>query len=95
MHFVALCDDKDGALDIRKANRDAHLAFIAGLDGAIAIAGPFLNEAGDMVGSMLIVEAEDLAAAKALLADDPYAKAGLFAAVTIRPWKWAVGADKA
>ena len=31
------------------------------------------------------------ATATALLAEDPYAKAGLFASVETTPWKWVVG----
>ena len=40
-----------------------------------------------MTGSVLIVEFDDSAAAERFAADDPYAKAGLFETVTIRPWR--------
>jgi uncharacterized protein len=43
-----------------------------------------------MIGSMLIVEAENEAEARALLAEDPYAKAGLFQNVEVLPWRWVV-----
>jgi uncharacterized protein len=92
MHFIVTCRDKDGALDIRKANRDAHLAYVAENKATIQIAGPFLSDGGDMVGSCLICEAEDKAALEAILAKDPYAKAELFRSVTIEPWKWVIGA---
>ena len=39
------------------------------------------------VGSLLIMEFEDLAAARAFAQDDPFAKAGLFQSVDIRPWR--------
>ena len=42
------------------------------------LGGPFLDAAEKPVGSLLIVEAADEAAAQALLAEDPYAVAGLF-----------------
>ena len=48
-----------------------------------------------MCGSIVVVEAGDLAAAKALFAADPYAAAGLFETVEIRPWRWVVGAPTA
>ena len=35
-----------------------------------------------------MIEAADKAAAAAIAADDPYAKAGLFDSVEIRPWNW-------
>ena len=57
----------------------------------VAIAGPFLDASGDMCGSLLIVEAEDEASARAILAGDPYAKANLFKETVVRPWRWAVG----
>ena len=38
----------------------------------------------------VIIEAADRAAAKAMADADPYAKAGLFASVEIRAWKWLI-----
>ena len=37
---------------------------------------------------MLLIAAADLEAAKAIAAEDPYAKAGLFANVEIKPYNW-------
>ena len=48
-----------------------------------------------MTGSLLVIEADDIAAARAFAAADPYAKAGLFASVDIRPWKWIFGNPEA
>ena len=39
------------------------------------------------------VRADNRAAAEAFVADDPYAKAGLFESVTIRPWRKVYPAD--
>ncbi len=92
MHILFIGRDKPGALPIRLDNRPAHLAYLADNAAAIRIAGPYLDEAsGEPRGSMLIVEADSLEAATALLARDPYAIAGLFAEVEIRPWRWVVG----
>jgi hypothetical protein len=92
--FVALCLDRPGQLELRLATRDAHLAFLARHAAQVKLGGPFLDAAGEKpVGSMLIVEAADEAAAHALLADDPYAAAGLFASVELRPWRRVVGAE--
>jgi len=41
-----------------------------------------------MNGSLVVIEAASLQAAKEIAAGDPYAKAGLFASVEIRPWIW-------
>ena len=40
-----------------------------------------------MVGSLLILDLADQAAADAFAAGDPYARAGLFESVTIHPWR--------
>ena len=44
-----------------------------------------------MVGSLLILEGDELAEIEAMLRADPYAQAGLFASVDIKPWRQAVG----
>ena len=46
---------------------------------------------GQPIGSLSILEAEDRAAVEAFVADDPYALAGLFATVEVKPWRIAVG----
>ena len=92
MHFIVTCKDKDGALDIRKANRDAHITFLKANADVIKIAGPLLDDDGGMIGSMLICEADSKQALEAILASDPYAKADLFQHSSIQPWKWVIGA---
>lgn len=90
MLYAALCTDKPDALQIRLDTRPSHVAFLDALNakGVLALAGPFLGEDGKPTGSLVIVEAESLAAAKAIVADDPYAKAGLFSAVEVKAWNW-------
>lgn len=90
MLYAVLCADKPGALDIRKANRDAHVAYLK--ESPVVFAGPFLG--GDeetMVGSLVVLDFPDLAAARAWAAGDPYAKADLFEKVEIKPWKKVIG----
>ena len=88
MHFVITCTDKAGSGDIRAANRSAHLAYLESFGDKVFAAGPTLSEDGSaMTGSVLIVEFDDVEAAKRFTTDDPYAKAGLFESVTIRPWR--------
>lgn len=86
MQFVLIAKDKPGALQTRMDNREAHLAYV-GETGAVAFGGPMLDEDGQMCGSMLVLDVDDLAAAQAWADADPYAKAGLFGDVTIRQWK--------
>jgi uncharacterized protein YciI len=88
--LVALfAKDKAGALQVRKDNREAHLGYIKDT-GVVAQAGPLIVD-GDMAGSLVILEVEDMAAAEAWAANDPYAKAGLFASVELVEWKKVIG----
>lgn len=88
--FALICTDKPGAIEIRKSNRDAHLAYIADT-GVVAQAGPFLDADGAMCGSLVILTGDSRAAAESWAAGDPYAKAGLFADVRIEEWKKVIG----
>ena len=90
MRVALICIDKPGHLHVRQENRPAHLEHI-NTSGVVEMAGPFLSETGEMVGSLVILNVEDLAAAQAWAANDPYAKAGLFASVDIREWKKVIG----
>ncbi len=90
MLVALMCQDKAGALDIRKANRDAHLAYIEET-GVVSMAGPLLDTAGEMCGSLIVLDVADFGAAENWAANDPYAAAGLFEEVTLRPWKKVVG----
>ena len=89
MLFAIICRDKAGALQTRLDTRADHLAYIEAT-GVVKMAGPFLEE-GQMCGSLVIVETEDLAAAQGWAAADPYAKAGLFESVSVTEWKKVIG----
>lgn len=90
MRVALICIDKPNHLHIRQENRPAHLDHINS-SGVVEMAGPFLNEAGEMTGSLVILNVDDLAAARDWAAKDPYAKAGLFQSVDIREWKKVIG----
>ena len=86
MLFIVTAIDKDNSLALRMANRDAHFAYARKTD-CVRLGGPFLDSNGEMAGSMIIFEAEDLDAARKWHSDDPYVKAGLFARSEVHPWK--------
>jgi uncharacterized protein YciI len=90
MRVALICSDKPGHLEVRKANREAHLAYLKET-GVVEMAGPFLDAEGGMNGSLLVLDVVDLQAAKDWAAGDPYAKAGLFDRVEIREWKKVIG----
>ena len=93
MLYALICTDKPNSLGLRKANRPAHVEYLQSLGETLAFAGPFVAEDGaTMNGSLVVVEAPSLAAARKIAAGDPFAKAGLFTSVDIRPWLWTMNA---
>lgn len=90
MRFALVCLDKPNALQTRVENRAAHLAHIEA-SGVVEQAGPFIDAAGQMCGSLIILGVATRAEAEAWAAADPYAKAGLFSSVMIQEWKRVVG----
>jgi len=85
--YVISWTDKPDSLPLRMATREAHLAYAKTLGERVKLGGPFLDEAGQMAGSLIIIEADSLDEARALHAEDPYAKAGLFERSDVRPYR--------
>ncbi len=89
MHFYIRCVDKPGHLDVRKANREDHLAYVkGGFADRVVVAGPTLDpDMEGMNGSVFVIEFETIEEAREFTANDPYTKAGLFESVIVRPFK--------
>ncbi|MQQ08176.1 YciI family protein [Epibacterium sp. SM1979] len=90
MLVALIARDKPENLQVRLDNRDAHLAYIKET-GVVAQAGPLMDQDGKMVGSLIILDVEDMAAAQAWADSDPYAKADLFETVDLITWKKVIG----
>lgn len=91
MKFMIYSNDKASSLSIRKANRDAHLTWLKTDTAAqVLMAGPWLNEDGDMAGSLLVVECESRDILNDWMARDPYMLAGLPETAIVKPFIWAV-----
>ena len=89
--FVALiAHDKPGAQNIRQENRPMHLEYLKSTD-LVAQAGPLLNPDAQMIGSLIILDVDDMAQAQSWADGDPYAKAGLFQTVTLTHWNRVIG----
>lgn len=91
MLFAFVCKDKPGHLNVRMETRPEHIEHLNKLnsEGTLKIAGPFLDADGKPCGSLIVINAADIDAAKALADSDPYAKAGLFESVEIKAFNWA------
>ena len=81
MLYALICTDKPNSVDLRLKERPGHVDYLNGLGDRLKAAGPFTDEEGSPIGSLVIVEAKDRAGAEDIAKSDPYAKAGLFAAV--------------
>lgn len=90
MLFALMAYDHDNKIELRKATREDHVAYLKS-GNAVQQAGPFVNAGGDMCGSLIILDVADIDAARNWAANDPYTKAGLFRDVTIMPWNRVIG----
>ena len=100
MLYVFIAEDIPGTLDQRLAARPAHLERLQALqgEGRLLLAGPCPaidspdpGPAG-FSGSLIVAEFPSLAAAEAWAAADPYVAAGVYAKVTVKPFKKALPA---
>lgn len=95
MLYAIVCEDVPESLPLRRQNRPAHLARLDALqrEGRLVLAGPHPaidcddpGEAG-FTGSLIVAEFPSLDAAESWAAADPYRVAGIFARVTVKPFK--------
>ena len=85
--YAIHCIDKPMQQPLRASTRPEHLAYLKAAIDQIVVAGPLLDDEGTPIGSMLLMEFPDRRAAVAFAADDPYARAGLFASVAVTAWR--------
>jgi uncharacterized protein YciI len=95
MLYTIMAEDVENSLEKRLATRPAHLARLTALQnqGRLLLAGPF--PAIDSVdpgpagfsGSLIVAEFADLEAAKTWAEADPFVSAGVYANVTVKPFR--------
>ncbi len=95
MLYAIIAEDVANSLKDRLRARPAHLERLTALlnAGRLIIAGPHPaidsedpGEAG-FSGSLIVAEFEGLEAAQSWADDDPYVQAGVYAKVTVKPYK--------
>ncbi len=85
MLFAIHMIDRPGAAELRATVADAHRAFVGGHLSTMYLGGPLLADDGETaIGSLIIKDFADRAAAVDFMSDEPYNRAGLFESVTIR-----------
>ena len=95
MLFAIVSQDVENSLPLRKQARPAHIARLEALkeEGRLVLAGPNPavesddpGEAG-FTGSVVIAEFNSLADAQSWADTDPYVDAGVYASVSVKPFK--------
>lgn len=95
MWYAIISEDVSDSLELRKSARHAHLERVHALvdAGRLLIAGPHPavdspdpGPAG-FTGSLIVAEFESLQDAETWASEDPYVKAGVYAKVTVKPFK--------
>ena len=87
MLFALVAHDRPNSVERRMAVRPEHLKHLESLGDKLLIAGPFLNDKEEGIGSIMVIEAASLEEAKDLYGRDPFMREGLFEEVTIKPWR--------
>lgn len=95
MHFTVIAKDATdaGALDRRKATREAHLVGVEKLrlEGKQILGAALLNDVGEMCGSLMVFDAPSKDELERWLAADPYTANKVWGSIEILPCKIAPG----
>ena len=96
MLFAIISQDVEDSLAARLEARPAHVERLKALDSQhrLTLAGPHPHASEEgFTGSLVVAELADLATAQARAAEDPYFAAGVYAQVTVKPFKQAFPAQ--
>lgn len=87
LFIVSGRDHKDG-LEHRLEWRPEHRAYYNSLGDDLVLAGPYLDEKGDPIGSMIVIRRASQEDAEAFAAADPFVREKVFESYTVSRWDW-------
>lgn len=88
MAYLILAEDHPGMGIEREAVREAHRAYLASFGIQLLASGAILaSDSKTIVGGASLLDTDSEFDARKFEAEDPYAKAGIRAKVTILPWR--------
>jgi uncharacterized protein YciI len=88
MLFVVSGKDHENGLEHRLAIRPRHRAYYESLGNDLILAGPYLDAAGEPIGSMIIIRRNSQSEAEAFATADPFVTEGVFESVMVSRWDW-------
>ena len=94
MLFALVALDRTNSVERRMAIRPEHLKHLDALGDKLILAGPFLNEKEEGVGSIVVIEAASLDEAREMFNRDPFVRENLFDQITIKPWRLGINKTK-
>lgn len=89
--YAIYCTDKPGSAAQRDPLKQAHLKHVEEHIDRYLIAGPLKDGNGNVIGSLIIVKAENAADARAFLESDPYYGGDFWADIAINEYYAAAG----
>ena len=94
MLFALVALDRPNSVERRMAIRPEHLKHLDALGDKLILAGPFLNEKEEGVGSIVVIEAASLDEAHEMFNRDPFVRENLFDQISIKPWRLGINKTK-
>ncbi len=87
MLFAIIRHDKPNSVALRQATRPRHLEYLEKVTSCIVYGGALLDDTGQQIGSILVIDVDDRQAAEHFASTDPFVDAGLFESTHILPFR--------
>ena len=87
MPYLIKCTDKKNSLKIRLSTREKHIKYLRLISEKLILAGPILDKKSDPIGTILVIDFENIDDVKLFVQNDPYNKVGLFEKIDITKFK--------
>ena len=78
MAYLLICTDKENSLDNRLEKRPAHIEYLKKFGKKLLLAGPILNDKNKPMGSLIILDFENIGDVNNFIKNDPYSEIKLF-----------------
>ncbi len=87
MAYLITCVDKKNSIDLRLATREKHIKYLKKIKKKLILAGPILDKNENPVGTVLVLDFDNIERVNLFLKNDPYSKVKLFKSIKILEFK--------